>query len=115
MLEGNIDEILRDGRLGAMLDNQHRIIAFTADKMRKHRIRSLVGDRVHVEMAPYDLSKGRIVFRERTPGQGGPARRNGFRREVRRPTLLFNSANRGKLKISATHARAPIVVLSRLT
>jgi translation initiation factor IF-1 len=45
--------------------------------MRRHRIRSVVGDRVHVEMTPYDLSKGRIVFREKTPGQGPRA---GFRR-----------------------------------
>jgi len=80
-LEGNIDEIMPDGRFGVTLDNQHRIIAYTAGKMRKYRIRSVVGDRVHVEMTPYDLSKGRIVFRERTPGQGpGGARRNGFRR-----------------------------------
>ena len=80
-LEGNIDEVMPDGRFGVMLDNQHRIIAYTAGKMRKFRIRSVVGDRVHVEMTPYDLSKGRIVFRERTPGAGpaGP-RRGGFRR-----------------------------------
>jgi translation initiation factor IF-1 len=40
-----------------------------------------VGDRVHVEMTPYDLTKGRIVFRERTPGQAGPAkRRNNLRK-----------------------------------
>ena len=80
-LEGNIDEIMPDGRFGVVLDNQHRIIAYTAGKMRRHRIRSVVGDRVHVEMSPYDLSKGRIVFRERTPGQGpGGPRRGGFRR-----------------------------------
>ena len=80
-LEGNIDEIMPDGRFGVMLDNQHRIIAYTAGKMRRHRIRSVVGDRVHVEMTPYDLTKGRIVFRERTPGQGpvGP-RHQRFRR-----------------------------------
>lgn len=80
-LEGQIDEILPDGRFGVTLDNQHRIVCYTAGKMRKHRIRSVVGDRVHVEMTPYDLSKGRIVFRERTPGTG-PAikRRAGFRR-----------------------------------
>ncbi len=66
-----------DGRFGVMLDNEHRIIAYTAGKMRKFRIRSVVGDRVHVEMTPYDLSKGRIVFRERTPGPrpGCPAQR----------------------------------------
>ncbi len=76
--EGHIDEILPDGRFGVMLDNQHRIIAYTAGKMRKFRIRSVVGDRVHVEMTPYDLTKGRIVYRERTPGQGpgGPGRRH---------------------------------------
>ena len=79
-LEGNIDEIMPDGRFGVTLDNQHRIIAYTAGKMRRHRIRSVVGDRVHVEMTPYDLSKGRIVYRERTPGQG-PA---GGRRRPRR-------------------------------
>jgi translation initiation factor IF-1 len=79
-LEGNIDEVMPDGRFGVMLDNEHRIIAYTAGKMRKFRIRSVVGDRVHVEMTPYDLSKGRIVFRERTPGVGPAARRSGFRR-----------------------------------
>jgi translation initiation factor IF-1 len=79
-LEGHIDEVLPDGRFGVMLDNRHRIIAYTAGKMRKFRIRSVVGDRVHVEMTPYDLSKGRIIFRERTPGQGPGPRRGGFRR-----------------------------------
>ena len=80
-LEGQIDEILPDGRFGVMLDNEHRIVAYTAGKMRKFRIRSVVGDRVHVEMTPYDLTKGRIVFRERTPGAGpGVKRRAGFRR-----------------------------------
>ena len=80
-MDGQIDEILPDGRFGVMLDNEHRIIAYTAGKMRRFRIRSVVGDRVQVELTPYDLSKGRIVFRERTPGQGPAARRRGgFRR-----------------------------------
>ena len=79
-VEGEIDEIYPDGRFGVMLDNQHRVIVYTAGKMRRFRIRSVVGDRVHVEMTPYDLTKGRLIFRERTPGQGpaaapaGPAR-----------------------------------------
>lgn len=81
-MEGHIDEIYPDGRFGVMLDNDHRIIAYTAGKMRKFRIRSVVGDRVHVEMTPYDLSKGRIIFRERTPGTGPAPRKggSGFRR-----------------------------------
>lgn len=81
-MEGCIEEILPDGRFAVLLDNDHRIIAYTAGKMRKFRIRSVVGDRVHVELTPYDLTKGRIVFRERTPGQGGgpPRRRGTFKR-----------------------------------
>ncbi len=80
-MEGLIDEILPDGRFGVTLDNEHRLIAYTAGKMRRFRIRSVVGDRVHVEMTPYDLTKGRIVFRERIPGQGpGMGRTRGNRR-----------------------------------
>ena len=71
-LDGQIDEILPDGRFGVLLENSHRIIAYTAGKMRKFRIRTVVGDSVRVEMTPYDLTKGRIVFRDRGPG-GGPA------------------------------------------
>lgn len=79
-VEGKINEILPDGRFGVTLDNEHRIIAYTAGKMRRHRIRSVVGDHVHVEMTPYDLTKGRIVYRERIPGQGPSARQHKFRR-----------------------------------
>jgi len=79
-VEGIIDEIYPDGRFGVTLDNEIRIIAYTAGKMRRHRIRSIVGDRVHVEMTPYDLSKGRIVFREKIPGQPAGARRRPYRR-----------------------------------
>lgn len=80
-VDGTIDEILPDGRFGVTLENQHRIIAYTAGKMRRFRIRSVVGDQVRVEMTPYDLSKGRIVFREKTPGLGpGGVRRRPFKR-----------------------------------
>ena len=80
-LDGLIDEILPDGRFRVLLENDHRIIAYTAGRMRRNRIRSVVGDRVQVEMTPYDLDKGRIIFRERTPGAGpGGPRRSGFRR-----------------------------------
>jgi len=79
-IEGVIEEVLPDGRFGVMLDNDCRIIAYTAGKMRRHRIRSIVGDRVHVEMTPYDLSKGRIVYREKTGGPSLGPRRRTFRR-----------------------------------
>jgi translation initiation factor IF-1 len=76
--EGVIDEILPDGRFGVVLENDHRLIAYTAGRMRRFRIRSVVGDAVRVEMTPYDLTKGRIVYRERGPGGpggGAPKRR----------------------------------------
>lgn len=79
-VEGVVDEILPDGRFGVTLDNDHRIIAYTAGKMRRFRIRSIVGDRVHVEMTPYDLSIGRIVFREKIGGAAPGAKRRNFRR-----------------------------------
>jgi translation initiation factor IF-1 len=77
---GVINEILPDGRFGVTLENDVRIIAYTAGKMRRYRIRSIVGDHVQVEMTPYDLSKGRIVFREKVPGQPAGARRRRFHR-----------------------------------
>ena len=79
-LDGQIEDVLPDGRFAVRLENDHRIIAYTAGKMRKHRIRSVVGDRVIVEMTPYDLEKGRIIFREKTVGGGGGPRRGNFRR-----------------------------------
>lgn len=79
-LEGIIDEILPDGRFGVALDNECRIIAYTAGKMRRFRIRSIVGDRVHVEMTPYDLSRGRIVFREKLTALQPGARRRRYHR-----------------------------------
>jgi len=56
-------EILPNAMLKLKLDNDHEILAHTSGKMRKNKIRVLAGDRVQVEMTPYDLSKGRITFR----------------------------------------------------
>jgi translation initiation factor IF-1 len=77
--EGLIEEVLPDGRFRVLLDNEHHVIAYTAGKMRRFRIKTVSGDRVHVEMTPYDLTKGRLVYREPTTGGGGPRRRT-FRR-----------------------------------
>jgi translation initiation factor IF-1 len=75
--EGSIEEILPDGRFRVTLENGHRLIAYTAGRMRRFRIRSVVGDAVRVEMTPYDLTKGRIVYRDRGPGgpTGGARKR----------------------------------------
>ncbi len=56
-------ELLPNTTFRVKLENGHEIIAHTAGKMRKNRIRVLAGDKVLVEMTPYDLSKGRITFR----------------------------------------------------
>ena len=60
---GIVKELLPNAMFRVLLDNDHEIIAHTAGKMRKFRIRVLAGDRVTVEMTPYDLTKGRITFR----------------------------------------------------
>lgn len=64
-MQGLVDEVLPDTRFRVSLDNGHRIIAYVAGKMRKHRIRILAGDKVNIELTPYDLSKGRITFRHK--------------------------------------------------
>lgn len=75
-LDGIIEELLPDGRFRVRLENDHQVIVYTAGKMRKFRIRTLVGDRVQIEMSPYDLDKGRLVYRERVAsGFNGQQRR----------------------------------------
>jgi translation initiation factor IF-1 len=60
---GVISEVLPNAMFRVQLDNEHEILAHTSGKMRKNRIRVLAGDRVTVEMTPYDLTKGRITYR----------------------------------------------------
>ena len=61
--EGTVVELLPNATFRVKLENDHEIIAHTAGKMRKNRIRVLVGDDVLVELTPYDLTKGRITYR----------------------------------------------------
>ena len=63
--EGVVIEILPNAMFKVKLDNEHEILAHTAGRMRKHRIRILAGDKVTVEMSTYDLTKGRIIFRHK--------------------------------------------------
>ena len=62
-MHGVVNEILPDSRFRVTLDNGHELIAYAGGKMRKNHIRILAGDRVSLELSPYDLSKGRINFR----------------------------------------------------
>ncbi len=62
---GTVVEKLPNVMFRVKLENDHEIIAHTAGKMRRHRIRVLPGDKVQVEMSPYDLTKGRITYRHK--------------------------------------------------
>jgi translation initiation factor IF-1 len=76
-MNGVVSEVLPDSRFRVTLDNGHQLVAYSAGKMRKHRIRILAGDKVSLELSPYDMSKGRITFRhidERAPF-GAPRQR----------------------------------------
>ena len=61
--KGKVTDLLPNAMFRVKLDNDHEVLAHTSGKMRKNRIRVLLGDRVNVEMTPYDLTKGRITFR----------------------------------------------------
>lgn len=63
--KGVVSEVLPNAMFRVKLENDHEILAHTAGKMRKARIRVLQGDSVIVEMTPYDLTKGRIIYREK--------------------------------------------------
>lgn len=62
---GTVIEVLPNAMFRVQLENGHEILGHTSGKMRKNRIRVLVGDKVTVEMTPYDLTKGRITFRQK--------------------------------------------------
>lgn len=66
-MQGSVTEILPDARYRVTLDNGHKLIAYTGGKMRKHKIRILAGDKITIEMSPYDMGKGRITFRHLEP------------------------------------------------
>jgi translation initiation factor IF-1 len=75
--DGIVDEVLPDAHFRVKLDTGHEVMAYMSGRMKKNRIRILAGDRVTVEMTPYDLTKARINFRhkdERAPASA-PARR----------------------------------------
>jgi translation initiation factor IF-1 len=64
-VEGTIVEALPGTQFRVRLDNDHEVLAYLSGRMRKYYIRILLGDRVKVEISPYDLSRGRIVYRAR--------------------------------------------------
>jgi translation initiation factor IF-1 len=64
-MDGRVVDALRNSQFKVLLDNGHEVLAYTGGKMRRFRIRILLGDRVRVEMSPYDLTRGRVSYRYR--------------------------------------------------
>jgi translation initiation factor IF-1 len=62
-MRGKVEEMLPDSRYRVTLENGHELIAYTGGKMRKNHIRILAGDKVSLELSPYELTKGRVTFR----------------------------------------------------
>ena len=77
-MNGVVAEVLPDARYRVTLDNGHDLVAYTAGKMRKHHIRIIAGDKVTLEISPYDLTKGRITFRHLEPRAPAPAPRRRY-------------------------------------
>ena len=76
-MRGRVEEVLPDSRYRVVLENGHNLVAYSGGKMRKNHIRIIAGDYVTLELSPYDLKKGRIMFRHLPPrgseGNPGPA------------------------------------------
>ncbi len=73
--DGVVSEVLPDARFRVALESGHEVLAYTSGRMKKNRIRILAGDRVTVEMTPYDLTKGRINFRHKDERAPAPTNR----------------------------------------
>jgi translation initiation factor IF-1 len=76
-VEGTVIEALPGTMFRVALDEGHEVLAYLSGKMRKYYIRILLGDRVRVELTPYDLTKGRITYRYKKRGQGEPEEEGG--------------------------------------
>ncbi|MFN0044203.1 MAG: translation initiation factor IF-1 [Alphaproteobacteria bacterium] len=72
--EGAVTEVLPNAMFRVLLENGHEVLAHSSGRMRRNRIRILAGDKVRVEMTPYDLSKGRINFRHKDERSLAPPR-----------------------------------------
>ena len=73
-VEGTVTEALKSTQFRVELDNGHKVLAYLSGKMRKYYIRILLGDRVRVELSPYDLTRGRITYRFKKGGGPAPSR-----------------------------------------
>ncbi|HLK26082.1 MAG TPA: translation initiation factor IF-1 [Caulobacteraceae bacterium] len=78
-VEGVVEEILPGAQFRVRIEGDRIVLVYTAGKMRKNRIRTAVGDKVTIEMTPYDLTRGRLVFRHRGEAAAAGPRRQPYR------------------------------------
>jgi len=78
-LEGVVDEILPGGQFRVRIEGDRMVLVYTAGRMRKNRIRTAVGDRVTIEMTPYDITRGRLIFRQKAEAVGSTGTRRPYR------------------------------------
>ena len=78
-MQGLVTDVLPEMRFRVDLENGHKLVAYTSGRMKKNHLRILAGDKVTLEMSPYDLNKARIVFRH-IEQRGAPAPRSGYQR-----------------------------------
>jgi translation initiation factor IF-1 len=74
-VEGTVSQVLPDQNFRVLLENGHTVLAYAAGRMSKFRIRVLEGDRVTLDLSPYDLTRGRITFRHKSGDAPPPMRR----------------------------------------
>ena len=80
---GTVVEKYPSGLFSVQLDEERKVLAHLAGKLRRNRIRVLAGDRVTMELSPYDLTKGRITYRHKSPPASASHRRRSARRTIR--------------------------------
>lgn len=85
-MSGTVDKVLPDSRYLVTLENGHQLVAYTAGKMKKNHIRILAGDKITIELSPYDISNGRITFRHIENRNQAPTTRrpSSFNKNTRR-------------------------------
>src|ERR1043166_5918436 len=103
-MDGTVIDTMRNSQFTVRLDNGHELLAYTGGKMRRFRIRILLGDRVRVEMSPYDLTRGRVSYRYRKPTSSS-------RQSVRNPNDRRNLA---KLAAQLVEGCAAVIALVQI-
>ncbi|KAF1858546.1 hypothetical protein Lal_00015064 [Lupinus albus] len=107
-MNGKVTEVLPEMRFRVDLENGHQLVAYTSGRMKKNHIRIIAGDRVKLEMSPYDLNKGRIVFRHlETRGAPAPSAARQLQAHAVR-ALALQVGQLGRVQLAVVRLRAGV-------